>query len=49
MALEALLDGNRVTGIRTAASSALAVDLLAPQRPLTLAARVVQKLLLELA
>lgn len=34
MALEALLDGNRVTGIRTAATSALAVDLLAPNHPL---------------
>jgi alanine dehydrogenase len=32
MNLEALIDGNRVTAIRTAASAALAVDLLAPRR-----------------
>lgn len=35
MALSALIDGNRVTGLRTAATAALAVDSLAPQRPLT--------------
>jgi len=35
MALAALIDGNRVTGLRTAATAALAVDRLAPQRPLT--------------
>lgn len=35
MALTALIDGNRVTGLRTAATAALAVDRLAPQRPLT--------------
>lgn len=34
MALNALIDGNRVTGLRTAATAALAVDLLAPRRPL---------------
>ena len=34
MALAALLDGNRVTGLRTAATAALAVDALAPARPL---------------
>lgn len=34
MALSALIDGNRVTGLRTAATTALAVDLLAPLRPL---------------
>ncbi|RJF95782.1 ornithine cyclodeaminase family protein [Noviherbaspirillum saxi] len=37
MDLAALVDGNRVTGIRTAATSAVAVDLLAPQRPLRIA------------
>lgn len=37
MDLAALVDGNRVTGIRTAATSAVAVDLLAPKRPLTVA------------
>ena len=36
MALTALIDGNRVTGLRTAATAALAVDRLAPQRPLRL-------------
>jgi alanine dehydrogenase len=35
MALSALIDGNRVTGLRTAATAALAVDRLAPERPLT--------------
>jgi alanine dehydrogenase len=34
MALSALIDGNRVTGIRTAATAAVAVDRLAPQQPL---------------
>lgn len=34
MALSALIDGNRITGLRTAATAALAVDRLAPQRPL---------------
>jgi alanine dehydrogenase len=33
-ALEALIDGNQVTGIRTAATSALATDALAPRGPL---------------
>ncbi|MDP2694209.1 MAG: NAD(P)-binding domain-containing protein [Gallionella sp.] len=37
MALTALIDGNRVTGLRTAATAALAVDRLAPQRPLRVA------------
>ena len=37
MDLVALIDGNRVTGIRTAATSAVAVDLLAPKRPLKIA------------
>ncbi|WP_321813531.1 MULTISPECIES: NAD(P)-binding domain-containing protein [unclassified Paraburkholderia] len=37
MALSALIDGNRVTGLRTAATAALAVDLLAPARPLRVA------------
>ena len=37
MDLAALIDGNQITGIRTAATSALAVDLLAPQRPLAVA------------
>ncbi len=35
-ALTALLDANRITSIRTGASAALAVDLLAPRRPLRL-------------
>jgi ornithine cyclodeaminase/alanine dehydrogenase-like protein (mu-crystallin family) len=35
--LAALMDGNRVTASRTAATSALAVDLLAPRRPLSVA------------
>ncbi|WP_254606761.1 ornithine cyclodeaminase family protein [Burkholderia contaminans] len=34
MALRALIDGNRVTGLRTAATATLAVTLLAPDRPL---------------
>ena len=34
MALTALIDGNRVTGLRTAATAALAVDLLAPKHGL---------------
>jgi alanine dehydrogenase len=34
MALAALIDGNRLTGLRTAATAALAVDRLAPARPL---------------
>src|SRR5881392_338338 len=37
MDLAALIDGNRVTGIRTAATSAVAVDLLAPKRALRVA------------
>lgn len=37
MALSALIDGNRVTGLRTAATAALAVDRLAPPRPLSIA------------
>jgi alanine dehydrogenase len=37
LALAALIDGNRVTGLRTAATAALAVDLLAPARPLRVA------------
>lgn len=35
MDLVALIDGNRITGYRTAGTAAVAVDLLAPQRPLT--------------
>ncbi|MCP1117869.1 ornithine cyclodeaminase family protein [Robbsia andropogonis] len=34
MGLAALIDGNRVTGLRTAATAALAIDRLAPRRPL---------------
>jgi ornithine cyclodeaminase/alanine dehydrogenase len=34
MALAALIDGNRITGIRTAATAAVAVDAAAPGRPL---------------
>ena len=34
MALSALIDGNRITGIRTAATAAVAVDAVAPHRPL---------------
>lgn len=37
MALEALMDGNQLTGLRTAATAALAIDLLAPRRPLRIA------------
>ena len=33
-ALRALIDGNRVTGLRTAATATVAVDLLAPKKPL---------------
>lgn len=36
-ALAALIDGNRITGIRTAATAALAVDAAAPRRPLAVA------------
>jgi alanine dehydrogenase len=36
-ALVALLDGNHVTGMRTAATSAVAIDALAPRRPLRVA------------
>ncbi|MCU6499008.1 ornithine cyclodeaminase family protein [Rugamonas sp. A1-17] len=35
--LRALIDGNRVTALRTAATSAVAIDALAPQRPLKVA------------
>ena len=37
MDLVALIDGNRVTGIRTAATAVVAVDLAAPKRPLRVA------------
>jgi ornithine cyclodeaminase/alanine dehydrogenase len=37
MALAALIDGNRITGIRTAATAAVAVDAAAPRRPLKVA------------
>ena len=37
MALAALIDGNRITGIRTAATAAVAVDALADHRPLRVA------------
>ncbi|MGK5078755.1 ornithine cyclodeaminase family protein [Janthinobacterium sp. HLX7-2] len=37
MALAALIDGNRITGIRTAATAAVAVDAIAPRRPLRVA------------
>jgi alanine dehydrogenase len=37
MNLDALIDGSQVTGIRTAATAAVAVDALAPQRPLRIA------------
>jgi alanine dehydrogenase len=37
MALKALIDGNRVTGLRTAATATLAITLLAPEHPLRVA------------
>lgn len=37
MDLVALIDGNRITGLRTAGTAAVAVDLLAPEKPLTVA------------
>jgi alanine dehydrogenase len=37
MELRALIDGNRVTGLRTAATATLAITLLAPERPLRVA------------
>lgn len=37
MGLSALIDGNRVTGIRTAATAAVAVDRAAPRKPLRVA------------
>lgn len=37
MELVALIDGNRVTGLRTAATAAMAVDILAPKHPLRVA------------
>lgn len=37
MNLDALIDGNQITGIRTAATAAVAVDALAPNRPLRVA------------
>ena len=37
MGLSALIDGNRITGIRTAATAAVAVDQAAPRRPLRVA------------
>jgi alanine dehydrogenase len=37
MELAALIDGNRITGIRTAATAAVAVDQAAPHRPLKVA------------
>lgn len=37
MALRALMDGNRLTGLRTAATTALAAQLMVPPGPLTLA------------
>ncbi|MEJ8797807.1 NAD(P)-binding domain-containing protein [Trinickia caryophylli] len=37
MALSALIDGNRVTGLRTAATATLAIDRLAPRQPLRVA------------
>ena len=37
MSLAALIDGNRITGIRTAATAAVAVDALADHRPLRVA------------
>jgi ornithine cyclodeaminase/alanine dehydrogenase len=37
MGLAALIDGNRITGIRTAATAAVAVDAAAPRKPLSVA------------
>lgn len=37
MALSALIDGNQITAIRTAATAAIAIDALAPQQPLRVA------------
>jgi len=37
MELHALIDGNQITGIRTAATAAVAVDAIAPERPLRVA------------
>jgi ornithine cyclodeaminase/alanine dehydrogenase len=37
MGLSALIDGNRITGIRTAATAVVAVDAVAPRRPLRVA------------
>lgn len=37
MGLTALIDGNRITGLRTAATAAVAVDTAAPRRPLRVA------------
>jgi ornithine cyclodeaminase/alanine dehydrogenase-like protein (mu-crystallin family) len=37
MNLDALIDGNQITGIRTAATATVAVDALAPRRPLRVA------------
>jgi alanine dehydrogenase len=37
MSLDALIDGNQITGIRTAATAAVAVDAIAPERPLRVA------------
>jgi ornithine cyclodeaminase/alanine dehydrogenase len=37
MSLAALIDGNQITGIRTAATAAVAVDAIAPQSPLRVA------------
>lgn len=37
MNLDALIDGNQITGIRTAATAAVAVDAFAPQNPLNVA------------
>lgn len=37
MNLDALIDGNQITGIRTAATAAVAIDVLAPRRALRIA------------
>jgi alanine dehydrogenase len=37
MNLHALIDGNQITGIRTAATAAVAIDVMAPERPLRVA------------